>query len=85
MKKVGITESCMYSNVETDFDGWVDVRKFLPADFDLCFLRMKNNTVKTGWAVGGKFDGLRINHDDHVISWKKNRDVTERIYATSKR
>lgn len=85
MQKIGITKGITYSNVEKDCDDWVDAKKTLPADFDLCFLKFKNKKTKTGWATGMKFDGLRVNSGDEVLYWKKSKDAKEGIYATAKR
>ncbi len=63
-----------YRTVKTDCDGWVDARKYLPGDYDLMYLKIKNKESRAGWIVGNKWDGLRVCPDDEVIYWKKKQE-----------
>lgn len=85
MDKIGITKGCTYKSVEQDCDGWVDAKRFFPADYDLCQLKIKDKKSQTGWATGMKFDGLKVSSSDEVLYWKKQKEPKEGRYATSKR
>jgi hypothetical protein len=61
-----------YKDVEYDIDGWADVNKYLPDDFDLVFMRLKRNRTIPGWVNGSTWEGLRFKNDDVVLFWKKN-------------
>ena len=63
-----------YRDIKLDPDGWADVTKYLPADFDLLLLKMSDHTIKHGWRNGNNWEGLRINPSSQVIQWKKNTD-----------
>jgi hypothetical protein len=71
MRKVGSPRSFNYSKVISDPDGWVDANKFLPADYDLCLLRIDGKKSIYGWAAGIGWDGLKLGKDDKVIFWKR--------------
>lgn len=60
-----------YRDVEFDADGWADAKKYLPADYDLMFLKVKDKKSVSGWHVGKKWDGLRLKKDDEILYWKK--------------
>ncbi len=74
MKKVGATKGVTYLSVEKDRDGYVDARKYIPVDFDICTLKIKDKKEKPGWAVKMKFYGMRIDPEDEILAWKKCRD-----------
>ncbi len=63
-----------YRTVKTDFDGWVDAKHYLPADYDLMYLKIKDKKSSHGWVVGTKWDGLKIEQGDQVLYWKKKND-----------
>lgn len=72
MLKVQSSSRADYSMVEFDKDGWADAKRFIPADFDLCLLKIKGkNKNEPGWASGRNWDGLRIKKDDEVLFWKR--------------
>jgi len=74
-KKIG------YSHVLCNIDGWVDAKEFMPIDFDLCHLKIKDKKVCPGWAQGSFWCGANVTKEDIVLFWKK---ITDRIeYATS--
>lgn len=60
-----------YRDVSYDTDGWADAKKWIPADYDLVWMRIKNRKTIVGWAVGKKWYGLRLRHGDEVEFWKK--------------
>lgn len=60
-----------YRDCEYDADMWSDAKKFIPADFDLCFLKTKEGKTKMGWASAYNWDGLHVNDKDEVVAWKK--------------
>lgn len=60
-----------YADIKYDLDGWVDSQKFLPADYDLVYLKIKDKPTKFGWIVGKRWDGLRVLNEDEVLYWKR--------------
>lgn len=60
-----------YRHLKTDPDGWVDAKKYLPADYDLMYLKIKDKKSCSGWAVGTKWDGLHISSGDEILYWKR--------------
>lgn len=77
MRKIGLEKGLNYSSIPYEQDGWVDAKKFMPADFDLCFLKIKNKKSRFGWATGFKWDGLNIDEDDEVLYWKIKKEKSE--------
>jgi len=61
-----------YCNVKYDRNGWADASKYLPADYDLLFLKMKDGEIISGWSYGNKWDGLNLKVDHEVQYWMKN-------------
>ncbi len=59
-----------YQDVQYDEDKWVGAKKFLPADFDLLFMKTKDKTYP-GWSVGKKWDGLNVPENLEVLYWKR--------------
>jgi len=59
-----------YRDVKFDPDGWSDAKLFLPADFDLVFIKTKEKTY-SGWSTGSKWDGLKHKLDSEVLYWKR--------------
>lgn len=62
-----------YKDIDYDEDGWADAKKFMPADFDLCLLKIKDKKSRVGWASGNYWDGLHVNSEDEVLYWKKQK------------
>ena len=58
----------LYSDVKYDADGWAEAKKFMPADYDLVFMKTEKKTYN-GWASGKIWDGLKI-PDEPVLYWK---------------
>lgn len=67
-----------YADATTDEDGWVDVKKWLPAPFDL--MKMKTSKKECiGWWTGKDWEGLRLRENETVHYWKIYDDG-ERIW-----
>jgi hypothetical protein len=80
--KVGEKErKFAYRDIQFDPDGWADAKKFLPADYDLMFLKIKDKKSSCGWSVGTKWDGLKLNQDDEILYWKKKPDENVKCKA----
>lgn len=60
-----------YRTVKSDCDGWVDAKKYLPADYDLMYLKIKDKKSSHGWITGCKWDGLHISAGDEILYWKR--------------
>lgn len=70
-----------YYDIETDDDGWVYARDYLPADFDLvdCVIRGLRKTL-VGWCSGTQWDGYRFEPHYIVKYWKlKKKESNERL------
>lgn len=76
MIKLGMEKSKInYQNVPQDIDGWVDASQYLPVDFDLCLLKIKDRSRnEPGWSVGAIWDGLRVEKNENVLFWKKEKE-----------
>ncbi len=73
--KVGEKErKFAYRDIKFDPDGWADATKFLPADYDLMYLKIKNKKSAAGWSVGSKWDGLKLAPEDEILYWKKKAE-----------
>jgi len=77
MKKVGLDLTLSYWNIPADEDGWVDAKQYLPADYDLCFLKLKDKKSRFGWSSGFSWDGLNITKEDEILYWKKEKEKKE--------
>jgi hypothetical protein len=72
-KKTGKKRKLNYADVKYDADKWVDATKFLPADFDLVFIKSPSHIETiSGWSIGRNWDGLHIKPEEKVLFWKKN-------------
>lgn len=63
-----------YREVKFDEDGWADAEKWIPADYDLVFMKLKRGPTVSGWAYGNEFIGLRMKPKDVVLYWKRKPD-----------
>lgn len=68
-KKKGIQRKFTYKDVEYDCDQWADAKKYMPADFDLVYMKTKNK-IFNGWAYVDSWDGAKISPEDEVLFWK---------------
>jgi hypothetical protein len=65
-------KKCQYNMFEYDEDGWADASRFLPLDFDLCNVKVKDKPkTYSGWHTANYWDGLNIKKDDVILYWKK--------------
>jgi len=62
-----------YNDIKYEPGKWADASKYLPADYDLVFIKYPNQIkTKSAWCIGRKWDGLNIHPDQNVLYWKKN-------------
>jgi len=54
-----------------DANGFVDVKRYIPADFDLMYLKFKNHRPSFGWSNGKKWYGAEIGRCHEVLFWKR--------------
>jgi hypothetical protein len=79
-EKTGKKRKFTYSDVEYDADKWVDASKFLPADFDLVFIKsLSRKEAISGWSIGKKWDGLHIKPEEKILFWKKNDIIDTKV------
>lgn len=79
MKKVGVSfldekrdRKFSYKNILYDENGWADAKKYIPEDFDLVSLKVKDKEpIFYGWSIGKNWDGYKIQREDEVIAWKR--------------
>jgi hypothetical protein len=76
-KNQSIAVDYTYKDVEYDEEGWADAKKFMPADFDLVFLKVNGKKSISGWYAGYQWDSLNYNKIDKVLFWKRKPDVIE--------
>jgi hypothetical protein len=70
-KKKGKGRGFLYDDVQYDSDQWADAKKYLPADFDLLYLKIENHPrIIPGWSIGKKWDGLDMQEKYIVTHWK---------------
>lgn len=94
MKKVGVDKKVFYSNIPKTPKGWVDAKEYLPADFDMCALKIKTrskdanvhtdtpwNKKCRGWHTGNSWDGLWVEFGDEILFWKKLKELKGDAYA----
>jgi len=68
-----------YRHLPYDVDGWVNASKYLPEDYDLVTMRLKNGEYKFGWSVGDVWDGAQIDGNEEVIAWKRKGEDKENM------
>ena len=66
----------IYSEIPTDYTGWVDALLYLPLNFDLVYLKTFDRGTIVGWYSGTSWDGLHFDMDDEikVMYWKRKLD-----------
>lgn len=78
MNKVGINKF-LYTDVPVDADGWADAKKYMPDDYHLCSLKIKDrDKIQPGWASKLSWDGVRVSGTDEVLYWKLRKEQRER-------
>lgn len=74
--KVGSNKRLLtYKKVPCVKGEWVDANKYLPNDFDLLLLKIKDKPIISGWCVGKKWDGLKYKRGDIVTHWKRKHEM----------
>jgi hypothetical protein len=63
-----------YRNVDYDAEGWADAKKWLPADYDLVYMKIRGKPTIVGWSVGKEWLGLRLKDGDVITSWRRKPD-----------
>jgi hypothetical protein len=63
-----------YRDIPFDEDGWADAERFMPADYDLVFLKIEGKKSVSGWSTGNSWDGLKLEKADKVKYWKRKPD-----------
>jgi hypothetical protein len=58
-----------YSLVEYGDNGWADANKYLPLEYDLVYVKLKEK-ILMGWRSMGKWIGLRFDNEP-VYAWKR--------------
>lgn len=62
-----------YKYVQPEENGWISVKKFMPRNFDLVYLKMEDK-IKEGWYTGLGWYGYKIIPTDEPIYWKRRPD-----------
>ena len=68
-----------YADIKYGEDGWVDVKEYLPANYDLCFLKTEKRII-LGWYSMSCWEGNKINQDDKILFWKRKIDEEKNTY-----
>ena len=76
-KKTNKKRKFSYTDVKYDDEKWADASEYLPADFDLVFLRIQDKPITSGWINGIKWEGLKVIEADKVLYWKKRKENDE--------
>lgn len=64
-----------YPKCEYDSEGFADVTKYLPVEFDLCLLKIEGKQKKIlGWMQTSSWDGLLFRYGYKVTHWKRKVD-----------
>lgn len=72
-KYTGKERKVTYQDIKNNHDDWINPTDFLPADFDIVSLKIKNRIrIVPGWSIGNGWDGLRLRSKDEVIGWKND-------------
>ena len=60
-----------YKDVTYDEDKWASADRFLPLEYDLCYLKTKDDRIVNGWYTGQTWDGLHVIDNRNIKYWKK--------------
>lgn len=62
-----------YKFTPCDEGGWIDSRKFMPAEYDLVFIKVEGKKKLTGWWTGWCWDGVNVDIPEGTdVIWKRN-------------
>ncbi len=71
--KKNVNRKISYNDIEYDADRWCDASRFMPADFDLVYLKFSDDRkIRSGWSIGKIWDGLNINPEVKITYWKRH-------------
>lgn len=62
-----------YNDLPNGKDEWVDADHYLPADYDMVYMDIKNKKVICGWSAGNGWESLRLRPGDKVLRWKRKQ------------
>jgi len=65
-----------YREVPFDIDGWALASRYLPADYDMMYMRCDDERTIPGWCNGTKWLGMRL-RDQKVIAWKRKPEEVD--------
>lgn len=60
-----------YQGVKYDKDGWANAKDYLPDDYDLMYLQIKDKEPCHGWISGKRWTGLKVKPGDEILYWKR--------------
>jgi hypothetical protein len=64
-----------YHSIKYCTNGYADPKQYQPGDFDLLHLLTDKGMIRKGWWTGQEFWSARLTDDEHVIGWKKCKDL----------
>ena len=64
-KKVGTKDVRTY-----DPDGWIDVDRYLPEDYDLVKVKLHNGNLRQAWMQKERWVSVGVKSTDKVTHWK---------------
>lgn len=70
----GKTRLLGYDLIDYQDDGFADANKYIPNDFDMCFLTTSLGKRMNGWWTGQEFYSIRLLPGDVIVSWRKCKD-----------
>jgi len=73
-KKVG-RNGFRYTKVIYDQKGYAEAEHYIPEDFDMCYLKLDDGTIKKGWWGGFAWDGASVNKYDTITQWKRQNNL----------
>lgn len=71
----GRSRAYKYTDLPCHALDWLDVTRYLPYQYDLVHLRLKDRAkLLSGWWDGNKWKGLHLRVNSVVTHWKRNMD-----------
>lgn len=64
-------ERWSYADAEYDQKGWANTEEYLPAEFDLCYLKTDTGRILKGWYTGHGWYGLNVLETHKIKLWKR--------------
>jgi len=72
------------AQVERDEEGWADVDRFLPINYEMVQLFIEGKNNLNGWWNGYTWEGFRLRDGDRVLYWRY-KDEREKATKKSKK